>query len=618
MTPTQHLIMTQAQRLIPEVAELYERALKLEHEHSAGLERVAVGYHDSARNLLHYLAIRQVDVRQIQMALAAIGLSSLGRMEAHTLSTLHAVLFALHRIANQDWKPKVAQPVNLETGQMLLARHAATLLGLPAGKRSVRIMVTMPTEAATNPALVHDLLAAGMDVMRINCAHDDPEVWAAMADNLRRAQRKLGRECKIQTDLGGPKLRTGALQLSGQFLRIKPKRNIRGEVVEPARVWLIPSETSLTAPDGVAASLQMPQEFLQKLKPDDVMRFSDMRGKERTARIVSSDGESRLAEFTNTAYIEEGLAATLHRNEEPIGAAQFSGLPSAIEPLQLVVGDQLFLTRSDEPGRAAVRDFNGNVIESARIPCTLKEAFDAVKPDERVWFDDGKIGGMVMDNDGNIIKVKITHTNLKGGRLRAEKGINLPDTDLNISALTDKDLADLESVVRFADIVGLSFVRAPEDVFSLQNHLTRLGANHLGVVLKIEIGRAFENLPQLLLASLVSPPVGVMVARGDLGVEVGFERLAEVQEQILWLCEAAHVPVIWATQVLEGMAKSGAPSRAEVSDAAMSGRAECVMLNKGPYIVETVRFLNGILERMDAHQSKRRTMMRRLSISEID
>jgi pyruvate kinase len=617
MTPTQHLTATQAQRLIPEVADLYERALNLEQEHSAGLQRVAVGYQDSARNLLHYLAIRQVDVRQIQMALAALGLSSLGRMEAHTLNTLHAVLFALHRIANKDWDPKVIPPVNLDTGQMLLARHATDLLGLPAGKRLVRIMVTMPTEAATNPMLVHDLLAAGMDVMRINCAHDDPLVWAAMVDNLRRAQRDLGRECKIQTDLGGPKLRTGALQSSGRFLRIKPRRNIRGEAVKPARVWLMPADTVQIAPEGAEATLRMPQEYLQKSRPGDVVRFRDMRGKERSARIVSSNGESRLAELTKTTYIEEGLAATLHRNEELIEEAQFSGLPSATEPLQLAVGDQLLLTRSDEPGRAAVRDTNGEVIEPARVPCTLKEAFDAVKPDERVWFDDGKIGGVVTENDGNIIKVKITHTNLKGGRLRAEKGINLPDTDLNISALTDKDLEDLRSVVRFADIIGLSYVRAPEDVFSLQDHLNRLGANHLGVVLKIELSRAFENLPQLLLASLASPPVGVMVARGDLGVEVGFDRLAEVQEQILWLCEAAHVPVIWATQVLEGMAKKGAPSRAEVSDAAMSGRAECVMLNKGPYIVETVRFLNGILERMDAHQSKRRTMMRRLSISEL-
>src|SRR5262249_6758555 len=217
----------------------------------------------------------------------------------------------------------------------------------------------------------------------------------------------------------------------------------------------------------------------------------------RAARIVSADGESRLAEFTNTAYIEEGLAATLHRNKEQIGAAQFSGLPSVTEPLHLAVGDQLLLTRSEKPGRAAVRDFNGQVVNPARIPCTLKEAFDAVKPGERVWFDDGKIGGMVTGNDGAVITVEITHTNLKGGRLRAEKGINLPDTDLNIPALTDKDLADLESVVRFADIIGLSFVREPEDVFSLQDHLKRLGAPHLRVVLQIETGRAFENLHQL-------------------------------------------------------------------------------------------------------------------------
>jgi len=285
--------------------------------------------------------------------------------------------------------------------------------------------------------------------------------------------------------------------------------------------------------------------------------------------------------------------------------------------LQLNVGDVLHLTRSDEPGHPAVCDFNCQVIKPARIPCTLKEAFDTVKPGERVWFDDGKIGGRVTGNDGQIIKVEITHTSVKGGRLRAEKGINLPDTELNVPALTDKDLEDLGSVVRFADIIGLSFVRNPEDVFLLQEHLKRLGAKHIGVILKIETGRAFENLPKLLLASLCAPPVGVMVARGDLGVEVGFERLAELQEEILWLCEAAHVPVIWATQVLEGMATKGAPSRAEVSDAAMSGRAECVMLNKGPFIVETVRFLNGVLERMDAHQVKRRTMMRRLSISDL-
>jgi pyruvate kinase len=106
-----------------------------------------------------------------------------------------------------------------------------------------------------------------------------------------------------------------------------------------------------------------------------------------------------------------------------------------------------------------------------------------------------------------------------------------------------------------------------------------------------------------------------MVARGDLAVEVGFERLSEVQEEILWLCEAAHLPVVWATQVLETMAKRGIPSRAEVSDAALAVRAECVMLNKGPYIVETTRFLSGVLTRMSGHRDKQKPTLRRLAVS---
>ncbi|HTQ08558.1 MAG TPA: pyruvate kinase [Fimbriimonadaceae bacterium] len=104
----------------------------------------------------------------------------------------------------------------------------------------------------------------------------------------------------------------------------------------------------------------------------------------------------------------------------------------------------------------------------------------------------------------------------------------------------------------------------------------------------METRTAFENLPELLLAALRLHRAGVMIARGDLLVEIGYERLAEVQEEILWLCEAAHVPVIWATQVLEGLAQKGLPSRAEITDAAMGVRAECVMLNKGPHIIEAV------------------------------
>ena len=120
---------------------------------------------------------------------------------------------------------------------------------------------------------------------------------------------------------------------------------------------------------------------------------------------------------------------------------------------------------------------------------------------------------------------------------------------------------------------------------------------------------------QLLLAAMRCPRVGVMIARGDLAVECGYERLAEVQEEILWIGEAAHVPVIWATQVLEHLAKSGVPSRAEITDAAMGERAECVMLNKGPHIVEAVRVLDNVLRRMEAHQSKKSAKLRQLQLA---
>ena len=98
-------------------------------------------------------------------------------------------------------------------------------------------------------------------------------------------------------------------------------------------------------------------------------------------------------------------------------------------------------------------------------------------------------------------------------------------------------------------------------------------------------------------------------------MEVGYERLAEVQEEMLWLAEAAHVPIVWATQVLERLAKKGRPSRAEITDAAMGERADCVMLNKGPHIEEAVAMLDGIPRRMEGHQDKKRSVLRPLSVS---
>jgi pyruvate kinase len=604
--------------LIPALEALRQQALELEHSHHAAVDRVLPRHQDSARNLLHYLALRQSDLRELQQDLSLLGLSRLGRAEAHVLSSLDAVLDALRALAGVRRNGRHSPTsVDIKTGAMHLNEHASALLGAAAGKRATRIMVTMPSEAATDPDLVRRLLVAGMDIMRINCAHDDAEAWRAMIGHLRAAEKETGRACRVYADLAGPKLRTGPIQAVGRLTEFKTQRDVWGRVTTPARIWLTPRGKPESPSTEVDSVLPLDDALLAAVHASDTLDVDDSRGSRRHLTMKERFGESWLAHCHQRAFIGDGAECRLYRNEELILQGTVGPLPEVFQPLVLRAGDTLLLTRGEAPGAAAEVDDAGRVLAPARIPCTLDAVFDAACPGQAVWFDDGKIGGRILSNADGVIGVEITQAAPQGSKLRAEKGINLPDTDLDIPALTHKDLADLRVMAPLVDLVGLSFVRAPGDVLALQDEMHALGAGHLGTVLKIETRQGFENLPMILLASLRHPPVGVMVARGDLAVEVGFERLAEVQEEILWLCEAAHIPVIWATQVLESMAKRGIPSRAEVSDAALAVRAECVMLNKGPYIVETVQFLNGVLERMSSHQVKRRPVSRRLAVSRL-
>ena len=246
----------------------------------------------------------------------------------------------------------------------------------------------------------------------------------------------------------------------------------------------------------------------------------------------------------------------------------------------------LILTRELTPGRAAACDSVGRVLNPATIGCTSSQVFEDVRAGERVWIDDGRIGGVIERKEPDRLHIRITHTRARGAKLAADKGINLPDSALRPSR-HDRQGPGGSGVRRriHADMVALSFANTVDDVRTLRELLAPLGDRQPAIVLKIETKRGFENLPAMLLEAMKAPRCGVMIARGDLAVECGFERLAEVQEEILWICEAAHVPVIWATQVLESLAKDGQPSRAEITDAAMSHRAECVMLNKGPYVM---------------------------------
>jgi pyruvate kinase len=275
------------------------------------------------------------------------------------------------------------------------------------------------------------------------------------------------------------------------------------------------------------------------------------------------------------------------------------------ERKRLQAGDRLLLARE---GAAAETPF------TFQASCSLPGVIERLAVGDRVYVDDGHFGGVVEALLEPGALVRIEHARIGGGKLKPEKGLNFPDTDLDLSPLTDKDLADLDFVAGHADMIGYSFVEKPADIVLLQAELAKRRPDwaRLGLVAKIETPRAVRNLPDLIVQAAGRQPFAVMIARGDLAVEIGFERLAEMQEEMLWLCEAAHVPVIWATQVLESLVKTGIASRGEMTDAAMAGRAECVMLNKGPNVGAAVEALDHLLRRMAGHQSKKTPQLRAL------
>ncbi|MGZ8650444.1 MAG: pyruvate kinase [Solirubrobacteraceae bacterium] len=445
----------------------------------------------SALNLAHYVALRRHELRDLQLELMPWGLSSLGRCESRVLESLDAVLATAASLVSPAG-PARDRPSSeaFFRGHELLRLHTEAALGPAPAGRDGRIMVTLPTEAATDFALVQGLVGSGMDLARINCAHDDAGAWVDMAAHVRRAAEESGRPCRVCMDISGPRSRTGAVAV-------------------------------------------------------------------------------------------------------------------AADPPRLHVGDRVLMTATPAPPRTDVPAWFG---------CSLAEAVAQVQPGQSVWVNEGKLGAVVERKvDGGAL-LRVTHARPKGERLKADKGLNFPDTELRLDPLTDKDLRDLDVVAGHADMVGYSFVQRPGDIARLQRELAgRTGRlEQIALVAKIETQLAIRNLPELIVQGAGAQPMAVMIARGDLAVEVGPRRLGELQEEILWLCEAAHVPVIWATQVLDKFVHKGVPHRAEITDAAMGGRAECVMLNKGPYIADAVSLLDDVLAAMEGHQFKKASRMRAL------
>lgn len=492
-----------ARRAYEDLSILLTEAWRREEMQRARIEAAAPSRVQSARNLVHYLSMREHDLRPLQKRLASLGLSSLGRAEPCVEWAISAVRYAAARLAEPPMPAERARAGALpfEVGRSLLDRQTDALLGPRPRERTVRIMVTMPTDAATDTSFVRGCVERGMNVMRINTAHDGPDEWLAMIENLRDARRATGRDCRVFADLSGPKLRTTSIVKNGQ--RREAIRLHAGDTV------LLHSSPEL--------------------------------------EVEMQDPEKRL----------------------PMPA----------------------------------------------VGCSHAEVLSGLKMGHQVWFDDGKIGAEVASLDQRGATLRVQFTKPGGQKLRLEKGLNLPDTRISLPALSNEDRAAMRVLAPHVDGLALSFVRTAKDATDLRMALAEISDRPIAHVLKIETREGFHNLPSLLFELMRTPVGGVMIARGDLAIECGFERMAEIQEEILWLCEAAHTPVIWATEVLASLARQGRPTRAEITDAAMAQRAECVMLNKGPEILSAVRTLSDILTRMEPHQRKKMSMFRPLHVA---
>lgn len=602
------------QKILAEVVRIEDHVEAFVAANGDTLAAVHPHYRASAENLLQYVALRQLELRKLQLELGEWGLTSLGRCEGHVRSSLRELRRRLEdalRIASSA----PASALSRAEAERLLHEHTRELLGERPAERHVAIMVTADDEPPSEEACA-GLIDAGMNVLRINTAHGSPEVWRETAAVARRVAARMNRKLSIQVDLQGPKIRTAAMRSEGPaVVRFRPEKDALGRVVRELRVPIT------GAGDPVAsAALHVPDEWLAELRVGDELETRDSRDRRRRFHICEVGPRTAVGALARTCYLTPECKLTWLRDGEPRGTAPVVGILPSAGYLPLQVGDEVQLWLDGSPCEPGVRAADGRSwLVPPRIGLVLDEVALELAPEQRVLLDDGKLEAVITSTHREVAHARVVRTAKPVVKLRAEKGVNFPDSAPLASALSARDREVLPAVLELAEVIAISFVRGRADLRAAIDEIARLGGDRkpVGIIVKIETAQAVAALPSLLLEALRHFPTGVMIARGDLAVEVGFERLAEVQQEILWFAEAAHLPVVWATQVLDGLARTGIPSRAEVTDASMSVQAECVMLNKGPFVADACRTLDVILRRMEAHQFKKLSLYRPLSISAL-
>ena len=401
-------------KLIEEIDVLLLRIDKEEKKHQEVLENVCHSYRKSARNLIHYLVFRQVDLRSVQKKLGHYGLSRLAKAEGHVFASLLTSRHILGRLMGEENQKNRKSGLSIKNGEKLLINHTKELLGYRSKGRRVRIMVTQPTEAAYNYALVHDMVKSGMNCARINCAHDGPEVWEKIIDNIKKASKALGREIKITMDLAGPKIRTGAIEPGPRVRKFNPERDEVGRVINPASILFV-SEL----PEEIEHHcLPVPAEWMHRLEVGDKIKLKDTRDKQRTLKVIQKSPDGALANCYDTSYL--GTGTLLQPDREELPSIAIGELPPMEQVLLLRVNDRLTIHREGILGEPAVFDEDGQLLKQAHVSCQLPEVFAHVRVGERILFDDGKIEGIIDTVESDQFEVLITRARRNG--LQAESG----------------------------------------------------------------------------------------------------------------------------------------------------------------------------------------------------
>lgn len=595
--------------VLGELTALRQALLDHADPFTAQLAKTHPNHRHGARNLIHDLALRSMNLAHLDGQLRTLGLASVYGDAQHVLAHTEQLLHIAHRLTQPlataaDTCAPAATVASVPAGE-----HATLWLGKPPASHAVRMVVTLPAQAALDSDCAQHLVDAGMDIARIDCARDDADHWTQMISHVRQAAAAAHTDIKLTLSLGGPDIRIGPLPHRPPVLKLKPKRDEFGRVFDPTRLHLRPIHSQECWPD-VDASVGVWEVWLERLSVGTTIDFVDARGARRHLLVVSRSASGVIAEGLQTAYLTPEtvltVGGTAAKKKHSTLVCQIDSEPTL---LVLHVGDTLRLTQDAQlSGLELDEDAPGLAPVAAHITCTVPQVINQVKVGERVWFGDGRLGGVIRQKQDTWVAIEITQARPEGEKLSAHAPISLPDSKLRLAALTENDLTTLRQFGKQVDIVEVGFVQRADDVVTLQTQLTSLGLGEMGFVLNIDTLQGVNNLPAILLAAMASPHVAILVHKDKLAVECGHERLHGLLADVLRCAEAAHLPVLWTNRALKTLASTGALAHAELLDAEAVNPPAGVMLDPGPYLVQAVRAVDDRLKCQGTQGRFHRTM----------